>query len=211
MKKGIFGLALVVAILGSVAFFSRPAKAFSFFGIKIDISSSQTTTTTENGKSHTTHSSTSYHYDSSKDDPSDNPCAHFKNHEYEVCTAYVANSVLADLVPYYTFVHSDVDFMKQAATDRLDSRYSGQAYSVLTNRTRNWPIGETEVDVPKIKILSVKSNLSSNTATMKTRESWTVKTDSDQILYRENSKIHTITMHRVPSYVLHKWVVTNIQ
>src|SRR5882757_2458426 len=105
MKRGFFAAAIFAVVICSIAFFSKPAKAFSFFGIKIDVSNSQTTTTTDNGETHTTHDSASYHYDSSNDDPEDNPCGKFKNHEYEVCTAYVANSVIADLVPYYTFVH----------------------------------------------------------------------------------------------------------
>lgn len=139
-----------------------------------------------------------------------NSCLQFTNHEYEVCTAYIFNSSLADLLPYYEYAHSPNGALSSFVQYRLGSRYTGQAYNVITNRVASWPMGDLDVGVPKIKILSVHSSLATNTATLKTEETWKIKTESGAVVYREKHAVHAITMQRVPSYILHKWVVTNI-
>lgn len=137
-------------------------------------------------------------------------CLQFTNHEYEVCTAYVFNSSVADLVPYYAYVHSTNTSLARFVQYRLGSRYSGPAARLIQNRVASWPVGDNDVVVPDIQILAVDSSLAANTATLVTQESWQVATESGQVLYTEADTPHTITMHRVPSYILHKWVVTNI-
>lgn len=140
-----------------------------------------------------------------------NVCLHYSGHVYEVCTAYIANSSLAVLVPYYKYAKSTDAALSRYVTYRLGSRYTGQAYDVITKRVASWPAGTYDVSVPDIRILSVSSSLQTNTATLVTEESWKVTSDTGQVMYQENGQRHTVTMHRVPSYLLHKWVVTNLQ
>lgn len=141
----------------------------------------------------------------------ENTCLMLRNHEYEVCTAYIFNAVFADLVPYYNFAHSSNSAMAHFVSYRLDSRYGDQANTLIRNRVAAWPAGETNVDVPIIKILSVNADLTTNTATLQTQESWLVTDQHQNVLYQADGGYHFITMQRVPSYVLHKWVVTDIE
>ena len=142
---------------------------------------------------------------------SDHPCLHAGNHEYEVCTAYVANSSLAVLVPYYKYAHSKNAATVRYVTYRLGSRYQDDAYVTITSRTAGWPAGNNVVSTPTIEIESVTSDLPSNSATLQTREWWLVTDANGRVLYREDGESHTVSMSRVPSYVLHKWVVTDIR
>lgn len=137
-------------------------------------------------------------------------CVQFKNHEYEVCTAYVLNASLETLWPYYAYNTSGNSTLAGFVTYRLGLRYTGQAHDVLTQRVASWPQGSHDVAVPDIDIVSVDSNLSADTATLQTKESWLVTDGGGHVIYQENATPHAITMHRVPSYVLHKWVVSDI-
>lgn len=141
---------------------------------------------------------------------SEHSCARVENHEYEVCTAYIANSSSAVLVPYYKYAHAE-DGWQRYVTYRLGSRYHGSAYDAMRQRTASWPSGINDVDAPRIHIVSVDSDLSSNTATLVTRESWRVTDQDGNVLYQESDQKHVVTMRRVQSYVLHKWVVTDIR
>lgn len=138
-------------------------------------------------------------------------CARYRNHVYEVCSAYIFNSSLAVLVPYYKYVHNGNTALERYVSYRLGSRYTGQANTLMKNRVAHWPAGTMEVGVPTIHISSVHSSLATNTATLVTSETWHVTTQSGRPVYQENNRRHVITMHRVPSYILHKWVVTNIK
>lgn len=141
----------------------------------------------------------------------DDPCLHYTNHEYEVCTAYIANSSLAVLVPYYKYARSTNTTLQRYVTYRLGSRYTGSAYNTITSRVSGWPMGSFDVAVPRISILSVNSSLQTNTATLTTQETWRVENKQDKPIYQESNQLHTVTMQRVPSYILHKWVVTDIR
>jgi len=138
-------------------------------------------------------------------------CLHYTDHIYEVCTAYIYNSVLADLVPYYKYSFGSNSSLARFVSYRLGSRYTGQAYSTITSRVTNWPTGKKEVRIPSIKILSANVDLDTNTAVLTTQENWRVTTEAGQVIYSETNAPHTITMEKVPSYILHKWIVTNIQ
>lgn len=141
-----------------------------------------------------------------------NSCLQFTNHEYEVCTAYIFNSALADLVPYYKYANSPNASLMRLVSYRLDSRYVGQANQVIRSRVSWWPTNiDNDVDVPAIRILSVNADLATNSATLQTIESWRVGNSADSVVYQETNAPHIVTMARVPSYVLHKWVVTNIE
>ena len=141
----------------------------------------------------------------------ENTCAQFTNHEYEVCTAYIFNSIFADLVPYYKFAMSDNASLARLVSFHLDSRFTGQANQLVRQRVAGWPSGEKDVDVPVIKILSVNASLADNSATLRTQETWLVTDQSEHVVFQETDAFHTITLSRVQSYVLHKWVVTDIE
>lgn len=142
--------------------------------------------------------------------PIDDPCLQYSNHEYEVCTAYVANSSLAVLVPYYMFAHSQNPWAQTYVSYRLNQRYTDQANSLIRSRVQAWPHESAHVAIPHIMITSVDSDLAHNTATITTAESWSVTAEDGTVLFTESNAPHTITMHRVPSYLLHKWVVADI-
>jgi hypothetical protein len=137
-------------------------------------------------------------------------CLQFTNHEYEVCVAYVVNASLADLVPYYAFVHSPNSALSRFLAYRLGSRYTGQAQDTIQNRVSSWPTGNMVVSIPDIKILAVTPSLATNSATLITQETWKVSSSSGEVLFQETNTPHTIGMQRVPSYLLHKWIVTDI-
>lgn len=138
-------------------------------------------------------------------------CAHYSGHVYEVCTAYIVNASLEVLVPYYKEVRSPSAATRQFVDYRLGQRYTGQAKTLIENRVKDWPAGSHEVAVPDIKILSVQSSLTTNTATLHTVETWKVTTQNGKVIYQESGTHHTVTMKRVPSYLLHKWVVSDLR
>ncbi len=143
-------------------------------------------------------------------DANENTCLMFSNHQYEVCTAYIFNASIADLLPYYSYSRSNNASLSRLVSYRLESRYEGQANSLVRERVMNWPAGNYDVDLPIIKILSINASLATNSATLQTQESWRAADESGKIMYAESNTPHTITMERIPSYLLHKWVVTSI-
>ena len=141
-----------------------------------------------------------------------NTCLTFANHEYEVCTAYIFNASMADLVPYYMYANTDNGSLSRLMTYRLGSRYTGQADDGIIRRVSQWPKGNNDVDVPQIKVLSVNASLATDTATLRTQETWLVRSEATgSTVYREDNAYHTVMLERVPSYLLHKWVVTDIE
>ncbi len=172
---------------------SSSADALSLFGFRMDSGTTSDTAFTPQQTNSTL-----------------NACLHYTNHVFEVCTAYIANSSIGALWPYYAYAHSNDPLIADAAAFHFGSRYTGQAYNLITNRVAGWPSGDTDASMPDIQILSVSSSLATNTATLHTVESWRVTTPSGQVLFGEDNMPHTIVMHRVPSYILHKWVVSNI-
>jgi hypothetical protein len=151
------------------------------------------------------------HTSSSSAATTSDSCFVYQNHVYEVCTAYLANSSLAVLLPYYKFARDPNTSLSGYVTYRLGQRYTGAANSLIQNRVAAWPVGDYDVGVPDIHIVSVTSSLAANRATLKTEESWTVTDSHDHIVYRETHQRHVVSMQRVPSYILHKWVVTDIR
>lgn len=144
-----------------------------------------------------------------------NACAHYKNHVYEACTAYIVNDADWSLQPYYKYVHSHSFFAP--LKDRLLLKYKGQAQRSIVRRARNWPRGTNKVDGPDITILSARSSLACNRAVLHARESWRVTGASGRTLYVENNRLHTVILRRVPDerfrfggHVLHAWVVYNL-
>lgn len=138
-------------------------------------------------------------------------CLHYHQHQYEICTAYIANSSLSALLPYYKYVHSPNSARRAAALNRLKSRYYGSARRLIVHRVAGWPRGENHVSLPDISIVTVYSEKDANRATMVTRESWRVTSGSGRVLRSEKKGMHMVSMRRVRGLVVHKWVVTAIQ
>lgn len=210
MRKVRIGLTVGVVSILTVLLPSAPVAALGIFGFNFGNSQpAQTQTQPVYTTSDSFNDVTTLINDVSQN--LNDACLQFTNHEYEVCTAYVFNSSIADLVPYYAYAHSSNASLARFVQYRLGSRYTGQAAQLIRNRVAAWPPGHTDVAVPDIKILAVNSSLATNTATLTTEESWQVTTESGQVLFAETDAPHTITMRRVQSYILHKWVVTNIE
>lgn len=215
MKRMI--LMIAVAVMAALA--PLPAvhvSALSLFGREWNWNGANTTGQ-NNTNSYTYYESNINSYQSNAgnstmtDTGTDYPCLRYSDHVYEVCSAYVANASLAVLVPYYKYAASPNTGTSRYVGYRLGSRYYGDAYDTIRNRVAAWPGGTRDVAIPTIRILSVSSNLQTNTATLTTEETWRVTDKNDRIVYQESNVRHAITMQRVPSYFLHKWVVTDIR
>lgn len=101
--------------------------------------------------------------------------------------------------------------MQQFATAQLNSDFGGQAQKTITSRTIDWPGGDMDVTAPKIEIRSISLDQDSGTATLQTKETWNVKTDSGQTLINENDAKHMITMQNYANNgLLGQWTVSEI-
>lgn len=201
MKKLLFSISLA-ALAALSPLLASSASAFSLFGHHITITGSSD----QQSASYTSMTPRQTTADDSK-----HPCVHYTNHVYEVCYAYAVNSSLLALVPYYKYASSPNPATSKLAAEHLNKRYYGDAYTTIQNRVASWPAGTKDVATPQIRIISVNSSLASSTATLVTQESWLVTDKNDRVIYRETNQRHVITMQRVKSYILHKWVVTDIR
>lgn len=132
------------------------------------------------------------------------PCAHVSRHQYEVCAAYFYASGLR--WAYYRYSRS----LAGLVTAKLEDRFWTPARQQLENQTAGWP-EDVDTTAPRISILAVDVNLKANSAQLTTRESWLVQQADGPVLFQEIDAVHHITLMRMPSIVLHKWVVTNIR
>jgi hypothetical protein len=139
-------------------------------------------------------------------------CLHVDRHQYEVCTAYVANASYLARLPFYKLGRSTDQDVARTFKERLESRYTGAARAQLERQTAGWP-GPSQLDVflPTIRIDSVTVAANLSTARLTTHETWLVRTEGGRTLFSERDGAHVITLARVPGLVLHKWVVTSIQ
>lgn len=204
-RLGIIAGGIVLTLLLVAA----PASALTIFGFSFGAAPAASTTAPQNDVTAREQVDTLTRDVIDNVDP--HTCLQFTNHEYEVCTAYIFNSSMADLVPYYKYAHSANAGLARFVDYRLGSRYTGSSNTLIRDRVAAFPSGEFDVDVPAIKIVSVNASLATNSATLQTVESWRVTDKADNVIYQETDVPHTVTMARVPSYVLHKWVVTSIR
>jgi hypothetical protein len=137
-------------------------------------------------------------------------CLTVEPRHLEVCTAYVANATVAGRYPYYQLGHSSNRTLADAATSRLRSRYTDQAYQYLVRQTAGWP-SSVKVDLPNIRIDSVTVPADARSAVLRTHESWRVEDDAGRVLFVETNRAHVITLRRVPGVLVDKWVVAAIQ
>lgn len=143
--------------------------------------------------------------------PADTPgaCGRLEARRIEVCTAYVANATLASRVPFYTFAR-DTAARARAARFRLESRYTGRARARIEAQVRSWPAGRSDVDVPRVEIVSLSVSADGSSAALVTRETWRVETEAGRVLFAEQKRRHVVGLRRLEGIVLHKWVVTSI-
>lgn len=137
-------------------------------------------------------------------------CLQYKGHTYEVCFAFAVNCTAGAMLPYFKYGRSANAAISRTARNRLESRYTDRARQKLETMVNSWPPGDKEVSLSQLRIISAKSSLVSNTATLVIRWSWGVFHANSEFSGEINAR-HTITMHRVPGLVLHKWVVTSIR
>lgn len=138
-------------------------------------------------------------------------CLHISRHQYEVCTAYVANASYLARLPFYKFGHSANADLARTFKQHLESRYTGAARAQIERQTANWPSpDELDVYLPSIHIDSVTVAADLSTATLTTHETWLVRTERGTTLLSERNAPHTIVLARVRGLLLHKWIVTAI-
>src|SRR5882724_10303039 len=58
-------------------------------------------------------------------------CLHVDRHQYEACTAYVANASYLARLPFYKLGHSGNSDLARTFRERLESRYTGAARAQL--------------------------------------------------------------------------------
>jgi hypothetical protein len=136
-------------------------------------------------------------------------CLTVEARHLEVCTAYVANATVAARYPYYQLSHSTNRTLADAATSRLRSRYTDQAYQFLVRQTAGWP-SDVKVDLPSVRIDSVTVAADGHSAVLRTHESWRVEDDAGRVLFVETNRAHVITLRQVPGVVVDKWVVVAV-
>lgn len=132
--------------------------------------------------------------------------ARYHNHEYEVCTAYVANSAEVALQGYYKFGRSPRLARANLARHHFESRYFNGPRRIIEKRVNSWPVSENDVS-EDIDITGLSVSLNANRALVTTREDWLVAADNGRTLYQEHNRRHEITMCKIEGLVLHKWVV----
>src|SRR3981081_797692 len=106
MKRGIAGTMVGVLAISVivVATSNVPASALSLFGFEINLA--EPAHIQQRPKSTNTTNNLAPTHGNNVQNPSDDGCLQYANHEYEVCVAYIFNASLADLSPYYKYIHS---------------------------------------------------------------------------------------------------------
>lgn len=136
----------------------------------------------------------------------------YRNHEYEVCTAYVANSAQIALQGFYKFGNNRSSFLADSAKHHFETRYWEQPRQSIEQEVDSWPKTKSIFGnrvAENIDIASVSSSLKADRGLLRTSESWEVTTPSGETLHHESRHFKNITMCRgkLPGHVLHEWVV----
>ncbi len=137
-------------------------------------------------------------------------CAKLADQEARICYAYIVNASLGARLSFYKFGSSSNPTVAQEAKERLQKRYDKDARRLVEGQARSFP-EDVNVDAPSVRIESVKADLARDTATLRTVESWLVKDKTGKVLFEEKDQPHTVTLSRTQSFVLRRWVVTQIK
>lgn len=136
----------------------------------------------------------------------------YRNHEYEVCTAYIANSAQIALQGYYKFGNNRIGFLAAPAKHHFETRYWAGPRRSIEHEVNSWP-KTSNFTGNKVKqdvdLVSVSSNLKADQGLVQTRESWRVIDSKGKVLHNEPRHTRNITMCRgqLPGHPLHAWVV----
>lgn len=136
----------------------------------------------------------------------------FHNHEYEVCTAYIANSSELARQGFYQFGNNNVTWLSDAAKHHFETRYWDQARQNIEQAVVSWPktndFGGNDVS-SSITLTSLSSNLKTDRAVLQTQESWKVTAPDGTVQLNQPMQTVNVTMcrGRLPGHLLHEWVV----
>lgn len=136
----------------------------------------------------------------------------YHNHEYEVCTAYIANSAEIALQGFYKYGNNRVSYLADAARHHFKTRYWAGPRRTIEREVDSWPTtrGFTGNRVREdIDLVSLSSNLKADRGVLRTRENWRVTSPTGRILHDEPRHIRNVTMcrGRLPGHPLHAWFV----
>jgi hypothetical protein len=138
----------------------------------------------------------------------------YHDHEYEVCTAYVANSAEIALQGLYKFGNSRYTALADTARHHFETRYWDGPRQTIEHEVDSWPktwsVVGNEVD-QSVDILSVTSDLKADRGLVHAQENWEVMSPDGSLLYSEPSHNKDITLCRgkLPGHILHEWVVVS--
>lgn len=138
----------------------------------------------------------------------------FRNHQYEVCSAYVGNSAEVALQGFYKFGNNRAGYLAAPSRHHFETRYWAGPRQAIEREVDSWPktsafTGNSVEE--NINVVSVSSNLRANRGLVKTRESWRVSSGGS-VLHDEPEHTRNVTMCRgkLPGHFLHEWVVAKL-
>lgn len=142
--------------------------------------------------------------------------ATYRDHQYEVCTAYVSNSATIALQAFYKYGSHRFSYLSAPARHHFETRYYNEPRSSIERRVDSWPRitslkgNKVEQD---IRVNSVTSSLAADRGLVQTQEQWQVYSPDHTLLYHEPLHTQDITMcrGRLPGHPLHEWVVVSFQ
>lgn len=138
----------------------------------------------------------------------------YREHQYEVCTAYVANSAEIALQGAYKYGNNRVGYLATPAMHHFETRYWLEPRKNIEQRIAAWPqtsaLRGNRVE-QSVTVLSVTSDHSADRGVVQTRESWRVTSSDGRELYNEPLHTQEVTMCRgkLPGHPLHLWVVVS--
>jgi hypothetical protein len=125
-------------------------------------------------------------------------CYGFGGHYFSICNSYMAASYVR-----WKF------YRGEACKCRLASRYYGAAFKALVIQVSVWP-RDVIVARPKIMVAAIKVGCCGRAAKLLTFESWSVRSFSGEVLFRETHQAHIVSMRRVKGWGYRRWVVTSV-
>lgn len=138
----------------------------------------------------------------------------YKNHEYEVCSAYIGNVASAALRAYYKFGNNTRSYLADTSRQHLETRYWDSPRQQVEQSVNSWPKTSqffgNHVET-SISLNSLTSNLAADRALVQTVESWQVTQPSGGTLRNEplHTKDSTLCRGRLPGHPLHEWFVVS--
>ena len=141
--------------------------------------------------------------------------SHYRNHEGEVCTAYVANSAGVALQGFYKFGNNRRSYESGPARHHFRTRYYSGPRQAIERDVDSWPTTRSFFGnkvKESIDVVSVSSSLKADRGLVKTKESWRVIAPDGDVLHNEPRHTRNITMCRgkLPGHLLHEWVVVKL-